>query len=434
MNILNIGNHNPHTAAVKTVEKSSNIQAKTSLPFNHDKDESGVVLNISNRALQLSKHPMFALNKSILNGLNIAERKAGINGNDKGYGEQSLSVNDVDGDNAEPLLQNFVLDSVDEFLAKTANEMCQADLKAMALRTDMAMFLIKGLGITSGHIDISETGIAKMMERYRAKLQDGTLSENAEIRELDVFDKFCEKYYKDLDAANNDFEAYTLLWQNYLQADDPIKQLFNRDNMEIDAGSLVERGATTTPTTPANPPSGEPFDFFKALRAGMQARVDAAEGEEKKDLEMRLYSYDYCQIFSGGRPDGWRNLDMEMMYSQADEIYKQIEESSDSEETKDLKRQALKNALQTGTGFYSMNKVIEKMRNDALEAEAQGKAIDRSYRSKVKFDKLCEISGALHNITSMFFNNLKNGKAEGVDYGFMITDAVNKMMSYRHPS
>lgn len=282
MNILNIVNHNPHTVAVKTVEKSSNIQAnKTSLPFNRDKDGSGVVLNISNRALQLSKHPMFALNKSSSNG------------------------------------------------------------------------------------------------------------------------------------------------------DNSIKHLFGRDNMEIDAGSLVERGATTTPTTPATLPSGEPFDFFKALRAGMQARVDAAEGEEKKDLEMRLYSHDYCQIFSGGSPNGWGKLDMETMYSQAADIYKQIEDSSDSEETKELKRQALQNALRTGTGMYRMRMVGEKMRNDALEAEAQGKAIDRSYRSKVKFDKLCEISGALHNITSMFFNNLKNGKSEGVDYGSMITDAVNKMMSYR---
>lgn len=178
------------------------------------------------------------------------------------------------------------------------------------------------------------------------------------------------------------------------------------------------------------------LDFRELRKANRMAAIDAAVGEEKKDLEMRMYWGEYTDIFFGSREDGSRNynISMDTMYSHAAEIYKQIEDSSDSEETKALKFKALENALSSGTGMYKMRLVGEKMRNDALEAEAQGKAIDRSYRSKAKFDKLCTMSRAFDNITSTFFNNLKNGKTEGFNYGTMISDVVSKIMSYQHTS
>lgn len=177
----------------------------------------------------------------------------------------------------------------------------------------------------------------------------------------------------------------------------------------------------------------KPYDFNESIIAGFKAAIDKAKGDDKKNLQMRLYWHEYNNIFSGGSVEGWRSLDMNSMYSQAAEIFKQIEDSSDSEETKDLKRQALQNALKTGTGMYSMYRVAEKMQSDAQEAEAQGRAIDRTHRSKAKFNQLNAIIGNLQSITSTFFRNLMMGKGGGIDYGSMITAVVGKMMEYRQP-
>jgi hypothetical protein len=174
------------------------------------------------------------------------------------------------------------------------------------------------------------------------------------------------------------------------------------------------------------------FSFSEAVQAHRQAAIDAASGEEKNELQMRKYWSEYNDIFSGGSPNGWASVDLEKMYAQADEIYKQIEQSGDDDNTKSLKKQALENALKQGTGMYSMNKVAEKQMNDAKATEARGEEIDRSFRSKDKFDKLSAMSGAYHDITQMFFNNLKNGMGQGFDYAAMISSVTDKIMSYEN--
>lgn len=132
------------------------------------------------------------------------------------------------------ILQNSVLDLVDEYRAKAVNDMCQSDLREMASRSEMSMFLIKALGITTGRVDISEKGIARMMELYKDKLKDGTLkSSNSEILDMDAFNKYCEKYNKEREAATKDYDTYSLLVQKLDEIKNSLVQLFKGNKNQV---------------------------------------------------------------------------------------------------------------------------------------------------------------------------------------------------------
>ncbi|MGE7111970.1 hypothetical protein [Lysinibacillus sp. NPDC047702] len=128
------------------------------------------------------------------------------------YKEKGLFDGQTDDNNTNQIFQNSVLDLVDEFRAKAVNEEAQNYFKEMKARGDMGMFLVRALGITSGHVDWSDKGISRMMELYEEKLKDGTLnSDNAEILDLDAFNKYREKNSKDTEEAIKEREAYSLL-------------------------------------------------------------------------------------------------------------------------------------------------------------------------------------------------------------------------------
>ncbi|MEA4960154.1 hypothetical protein [Lutispora sp.] len=143
------------------------------------------------------------------------------------YKEQGLIADEVDDNVANKPLQNTILDLVGEFRVKAANEMCQINLREGLSRAKMAIFLARALDIH--HIDGSDRGIANMMELYRKKLKEGTLkSANTEILNMSDFDEYCEKYYKDKEAATKDYDTY----KSVLQKLDEIKNLFLQDFKE----------------------------------------------------------------------------------------------------------------------------------------------------------------------------------------------------------
>lgn len=128
------------------------------------------------------------------------------------YKEKGIFDGQADDKNTNQIFQNSVLDLVDEFRAKAVNEEAQNYFKEKNARADMAMFLIRGLGITSGEVHISDEGISRMMKLYEEKLKDGTLnSDNAEILDMDAFNKYREKNSKDIEEAIKEREAYSLL-------------------------------------------------------------------------------------------------------------------------------------------------------------------------------------------------------------------------------
>ncbi|KOS68321.1 hypothetical protein AEA09_06965 [Lysinibacillus contaminans] len=130
------------------------------------------------------------------------------------FKEKGIFGGQADDQSTNQIFQNSFLDLVDEVNAKLVNEHCQNNIKEMKARGDMAMFLVRALGITSGAVHVSEEGISRMMKLYEEKLKDGTLnSDYVEILDLDAFNTYREKNKKDIEEAIKERDAYGVLLQ-----------------------------------------------------------------------------------------------------------------------------------------------------------------------------------------------------------------------------
>lgn len=130
------------------------------------------------------------------------------------FKEKGIFGGQADGQNTNQIFQNSFLDLVDEVNAKLVNEEAQNLFREKNARADMAMFLVRALGITSGSVNVSEEGISRMMALYEEKLKDGTLnSDYVEILDLDDFNAYREKNKKVIEEAIKERDAYGVLLQ-----------------------------------------------------------------------------------------------------------------------------------------------------------------------------------------------------------------------------
>lgn len=231
-NSLKIGNYVANKSNMGSV--NANAGESNAVLYNRLTFKS----NISTDVLKNFSNDLMKLKMSLKN--NSDSNSEGIlfdefNQKCKEYKEMGIFDNQVADNSANQILQNSILDLVDKHREKAANDMCQSDLREMAARSDMSMFLVRALGITTGRVDISEKGIARMMELYSQKLKDGTLkSSNAEILGIDAFNEYCEKYNKDREAAKKDYDSYSLLVQKLDEVRNSLVRLFkgNKNYMQ----------------------------------------------------------------------------------------------------------------------------------------------------------------------------------------------------------